>query len=162
MSGRSWQITPNAIDVPFDNSTNGYIANNVQEALEEGVNLALDTPVFPLPLVWNGTISDGEFYGYSNLIPGDATPLLALKKSELISFTWSNGNAGADFTLVFRKNNIAGTPFLTVSRVNTKFFAYELLTPEAFNLGDQIYIEHQDDGTNSSDVGFVLTFRALP
>lgn len=153
---------PNAQDVPFDNSTNGYVADNVQEAIEEGVSTALDTPVYTIVLTWNGTISNGEFYGYSNLLPGDDTPITIPIDCEFVAFSWSNRKSGADYTLDFRKNSTGATVFLSESRTNTQNFSFELTTPEPFSAGDEIYIEHGDDGTNASDVGLVLAFRAVP
>lgn len=162
MTGRGWKIIPNATDVPFDNSTNGYTADNVQDAIEEGVSLALQTPIFPLSLLWNGTVSNGKWYGYSNLLPGDETPIVIPSKSEFIGFTWSNGNTGADFTLHFKKNSTGAADFLSDSRTNTQFYNYFLVTPELFLAGETIFIQHEDDGTNANDVGFILIFRTIP
>lgn len=159
---RGWKTIPYAGDIPFDNSTNGYLSTNVQDAIEEGVTEALETPLFPMPLTYNGTINDGHFYGRSSLIPGDTTPLIVPADALFTRYTWSNGNSLADFTLIFRKNSTVATPFLTVSYVDTKFDAYELVTPQSFDIGDEIYIEHQDDGQNAQDVDFSLYFRALP
>lgn len=157
---RGWNIIPNAEDIAFDDPA--YTANNVKDALTEGDTRSLETPLYPLPLVWNATVSNGDFYGYSNLLSGDDTPIVIPQNSQFVRYTWSNRNGNADFTLIFRKNIITATPFLSVSYVNTERDVYVLTTPETFNEGDVIYIEHQDDGNNARDVGFVLFFRALP
>lgn len=147
---------------PFDNSTNGYTSTNVQEAIEEGVGTALETPIYTILLQHNGTVSNGTWLGYDSLLPGDATPVIIPRNSEFTRFTFSNANSSADYTLTFRKNSLVATPFLTVSRTNTQFFSYTLSPEELFSAGDQIYIQYQDDGQNASDAVILLGFRALP
>lgn len=157
--GRKNQV---ARGTPFDNSTNGYTSTNVQEAIEEGVSTALETPIYTILLQHNGTVSNGTWMGYDSLLPGDDTPIIIPKDADLISFTFSNSNSGADYTLTFRKNSLVATPFYTNSRVNTQFFSQELPSPELFSAGDRIYIQYGDDGSNASDAVIVLAFRAIP
>lgn len=159
-SGRGWQNVPNAEDIPF--SDDDYAATNLKDALIEGDQVALQTPVYPLILIWNGTINNGDFYGYSNVVPGDQTILTVPQASELVRYTWSNPNANADFTLIFRRGIITATPFISVPYTNTDRTSYVFASPEVFAEGEAIFIEHQDDGNNAQDVGFVLFFRALP
>ena len=54
---------------------NGFISTNTQEAIEELLNIAAPLRV-PISLIYNGTLSNGNFIGYSNLLPGDATPII--------------------------------------------------------------------------------------
>ena len=155
-------ITQVAKSVPFDNSTNGYDSSNVQDALEEGVTTALETPVYTLVLQHNGTVSNGTWLGYDSLLPGDSTPIIIPRAGDFTRFTFSNSNSGADYTLTFRKNSTTATPFYVVSRTNTQFFSQTLPTPEAFAQGDRIFIQYQDDGTNASDAAITLAFKAEP
>lgn len=161
MSNR-FNITDTADSVPFDNATNGYTADNVQAAIEEGVTSALETPIYTVVLQHNGTVSNGTFLGYDSLIPGDSTPIIIPRDADFTRFTFSNSNSNADYTLYFRKNSTVATPFYSISKVNTQFFQQALPTPEPFLAGDRIFIEYQDDGTNASDAVLVLGFRAEP
>lgn len=156
---------PDALSVPFDADTSGMVSEEVNSAIIEAYDnaqTALTTPIYTINLSNNGIVSDGFFYGYQNTIPGDATPIIIPRDSEFTGFTYSNTNSGADYTLIFRKNSTVATPFLSIARVNTQFFNYLLVTTESFTAGDEIYIEHQDDGGNASNAALILNFRVIP
>jgi hypothetical protein len=149
------ELLLNAENVWFDDPT----YDNVQDALDNVADLVA-TLVVPISLVYNGTLSNGNFIGYSNLIPGDATPVIAPITGDFSEFTFSNNSANADFALEFRKNTTVGTPFYTWSVDNTQSAAVELVTPEPFTIGDRIYVKYIDEGTNAQDAAIVLHFKA--
>lgn len=107
----------------------------------------------------NGTVSGGTFLGYDSLIPGDTTPIIIPIESTFKGFSFSNQNADADYTLIFRKNSTGATPFYSISKVNTQFFA-QTVTDEPFAQGDRIFVQYQDDGNNASDAVTTLYFQA--
>lgn len=148
-----------AEDIPF--SEPGFIATRVDDAIQESLTTAVETPIYTIVLQHNGTVSNGTFLGYDSLIPGDSTPVLVPKDADFTGFTFSNSNSGADYTLRFRKNSTTATVFYSVSKVNTQFFQQNLTTAEFFSAGDAIFIEYIDDGTNASDAVIVLSFRAV-
>jgi len=148
--------------IPFlspnnSNRQNGFESIWVQSAIEEARNSAEGKARFSITLSHNGTVSNGDFFGYSSLIPGDDTPIIVGKDSIFEEFTFSNKNNSADFTLYFFKNN---SLFLTVVRSNTLYFVYTNINEE-FSGGDEIYIRYGDNGGNASDVGMVLYFKPL-
>ena len=151
--------TQEAADTPFDNSTNGFVSENAQEAIEEIQSLAFPLRV-PLSLIYNGTVSNGNFIGYSNLLPGDDTPVIAPISGTFVGFTWSNSSSTCDFALEFRKNTTIGTPFFTWSVDNTQIATVDLITPEPFVAGDEIYIKYIDEGTNARNAAIVLLFKS--
>lgn len=126
--------------------------------LKDGADLAV-VGRYVIPIIWNGTVSDGTFYGYSNLLPGDNTPISIVRDSVFKDFSWSNSNSGADFALIFRKNSTTATPFYTTPNQTNKQTLDILDVDESFNAGDKIYIEHDDQGGNASDVGMMLFFQ---
>ena len=148
-----------ASSTPFDNDTNGFSSDNVQDAIEEVQDIAAPLRV-PIPLVFNGTVSNGNWIGYSNLLPGNTTPIVAPITGSFVGFTWSNQNASADFALTFRKNSTGATPFFTWSVDNTLTASIDLPTPETFTAGDTIFIQYIDEGTNASDATLVLLFKS--
>lgn len=157
-------FNPVAEEIPFENDGTDFDSINLQDAVEEagtGVTVALNTPRYTLVLQHNGTVGNNTFFGYSNLLPGDDTPIIVPIKSDLFEFTFSNSNSNADYTLEFRKNSTTGTTFYTVSKVNTQFFV-DTTVNESFLEGDEVYIKYIDDGNNASDVGLVLVFKAVP
>lgn len=149
---------PVAKSVPFDPSGSTLTAENTEDAIKQAAAVA-NAAIFPLPLIYNGSVSNGTFFSYSNLTPN--APVIIPVNSNFVGFTFSNANSNADYTLDFRKNTTVGTPFYTTSKTNTQFFQEELVTPEAFNAGDEITIEYGDDGNNANDVAIVLFFKAV-
>lgn len=145
-----------AASTPFDPTGTAYDSDvlNVQDALELTQTLA-DAGRYALVLQHNGSVSDGTFIGYDSLIPGDASPIIFPEPCTIFEFTFTNNRATADYTLEFRKNSTVATPFYSVSKVNTQFFA-DTIIEEDFAAGDQIYIKYVDDGTNAQDVVMVL------
>lgn len=165
--GNSTQV---ASSVPFDNNPDGTPIftqsnpENVQEAISAGgekAQVALDTPRYTIPLVYNGTVGNNTFIGYSNLLPGDSTPIVIPVNSQILEFTFSNQSSNADYTLEFRKNSTTATLFYSVSKTNTQFFS-DLDIDEFFDSGDTIFIKYIDDGNNASDVAILLVFKSIP
>jgi len=150
--------TPVAESTPFE-STVLIPEDNVQAAIEYTYdNAPGNVARFTITLLNNGTVSNGTFMGYSELIPGDATPIVLPRDCLFTEFTFSNNKTKADYTLLFKKNATGATPFYSISKVNTQFF-FDTTPNESFLAGDQIYVQYQDDGQNARDVALVLFFR---
>ena len=154
------QYPDDAANIKFT-PTDDISENTVQEAIGSGVSTALNTPRFSIPLIYNGTVSNNEFIGYSNLLPGDATPIVIPIDSFLEEYTFSNNKTTADFTIELRRNGTTATVFNSVSKVNTQQFV-ETGINQVFDQGDNIYVKYIDDGTNAQDVTILLILRALP
>jgi len=161
--------TPVAQSTPFEPNRNpdyngnvgALSADNVQDAIEEAYNNAPGKIArYTITLTHNGAVGNGTFFGYSNLIPGDASPILFPFASTLTEFTFTNKKNKADYTLKFRKNSTTATPFYTVSKVNTQFFS-DANVNETFAAGDTIFVQYQDDGANARDVGIVLFLQRV-
>jgi len=148
-----------ASDTTFDNSTNGYDATDSQAAIEESLGTAISTIVIPITLVYNGTLSNGDWITYSNLTPD--TRVAAPIDSTFLGFTWSNSRSSLEFDLVFRKNGRTQTPFYTYQiRNSPNKFAQVTGLDYDFDAGDIIDIEYIDQGTNASDMALVIFFIA--
>ena len=136
-----------------------FTADNVQDAIVEVQDIAAPLRV-PIPLVYNGTVSNGDWIGYSNLLPGDSTPIVAPITGTFVGFTWSNSKSSADFELQFRLNSTSGTIFFTWSVDNTQNASVTLPTPEPVTAGQQLFIQYIDQGQNASDATLVLLFKS--
>lgn len=134
--------------------------NTVQEAIAAGVSTAINTPRYTIPLIYNGTVGNNEFIGYSNLIPGDATPIVIPVKSVLQEYTFSNSKY-ADFTIELRKNSTTATVFNTATNTNTTQYVQSEIN-QTFNAGETIFIKYLDNGVNASDLGLILIFQSIP
>lgn len=150
---------PVSESIYFNGTTEAMMADNAQDGILEAYGQA-NAAVYTIPLVYNGSISSDTFITYSNLTPN--TPIIIPVDSLFVSFTFSNVNASADYTIEFRNNTDAGTPFYSISKVNTLNFAQELPVPEFFTAGSFISIKYVDGGDNSSDVVITISFRAAP
>lgn len=59
-------VSPVAVSIPFDNSTNGYIANNVQAAIEESSFHLFDSEVSATAGITAGTGADALMTGMTS------------------------------------------------------------------------------------------------
>lgn len=84
-------ITPVAVGIPFDNSTDGWVANNVQAAIEEA----------PIHLRAGevSSTADATLATSATLLPGITTTLVA--GSYLVWFSASLTSAGTNSTSTF-------------------------------------------------------------
>lgn len=149
------EVAMDAANVYFDDVT----YDNVQSAVDNVGDLVAPLRV-PITLVHNGTLSNGDWIGYSNLLPGDATPVIAPLTGVWSGFTWSNNKTTADFALEFRVGSTGATPFFTWSVDNTQSAFVEFPTAQAVTAGDKVFIKYIDEGTNAADAAIVLKFKA--
>lgn len=146
---------------PQNNAYNDTVADYSNPAASgDNVINGLNAPRYTLTLLHNGIVGNNTFFGYSNLLPGDSTPVIIPIFSQFFEFSFSNSNSNADYTLEFRINSTTGTPFYTVSKVNTQFFV-DTNVDQNFNQGDEIYVKYIDNGQSASDAAIVLLFKAL-
>ena len=137
--------------------TDSEISDVTVKELKNGADLA-QVGRYAIALTHNGTVGNGTFFGFSNLINGLDTPIVIPRDSTLKDLTFSNSNSSADFTLFLRKNSSVATAFYTITKTNSNFFT-EIDIDGIFLQGDLIYVEYQDDGTNANDVGIILFLR---
>jgi len=151
-----------ANSVWFDNSTNGFTSDNVQEAIEEAKQNAEGFPRAGIRSNYNGTVSASQWLGPSELFPN--TPLLVAPVTlKLNEITWSNQNTNVAFRIQFRLASKVGTIFytLTVTSPNSGY-GYVTGINYTLNAGDIIYAQYLDDGTNCSDMDLILWVSRIP
>lgn len=145
-----------AKQIPFDNSTNGFLSKETQSAIEEAKQNAEGFPRAGIGSTHNGTVNNNQWLGPNELLPN--TPMMvapvALKINEI---TWSNANTNVQFRIQFRLNSRTGTIFytLTVTSPNT---GNGFATGINFNLapGDTVHAQYLDDGNNVVDLNLML------
>lgn len=157
----SIKTTPVAASVPFDNSTNGFTAENTQSAIEEAKQNAEGFPRAGVRSTYNSTISNNSWLGPNELLPN--TPLLiapvALKLNEI---SWSNQATNVRFRIQFRTVSRTGTIFYTLTVASTNP-GYGIATGINFTIpaGTPIHAQYLDDGTNCSDMDLILWVSRL-
>lgn len=146
-----------AADMDFNNTTNGFNATKVQPAIEEARNSAEGFPRAGCRSVYNGSLSNNQWMGPTELLPN--TPLLVLPvNTKLNEITWANSATNNGFSIQFYKNGkLAANLFytMTVTSPNPGYGYISGLT-FTFNAGDVIYAKYIDQGTNLSDADLVL------
>lgn len=152
------QYPSQANKILFDNTSNGFTANESQSAIEEAQATAEGKARYTIILTHNGTVGGGTFFGYTELIPGNNSPIIIPKNSLMEELTFTNNKTGADYTIELRKNSTTATPFHTISKTNTQYFIEDGIN-ESFSAGDRIYIKYVDDGSNARDAAIMLFMR---
>lgn len=156
------KMSPVAIQIPFDNATNGFTANEVQSAIEEAKQNAEGFPRAGIRATANGTVSNNQWIGPTELHPN--TPLLiapvTLKINEI---TWGNENNNVSFEIRFRLGSKTGPIFytLTVTSPNSGY-GYVTGVDYILNPGNRIYAQYIDTGINAADLDLILWVSRVP
>jgi hypothetical protein len=157
-----------ALSTPFDNSTNGFIASDVQAAIEEAKQNAEGFPRAGLSLTANGTVSSGNWITYSELLSNPR--ILFPVKIRIKEMTWvnSNVNLGA-FTLEFYKNGQVNPTNLIFTYTapaadRTAGYGYYVWSSNIdFNDGESLYIKYvKPSGTSLADLALVVWIARTP
>lgn len=151
-----------AKSVPFDNSSNDFVATNVQDAIEETKQYGEGFPRAGIRGAYNGVVGNNNWLGPTELLPN--TPFVTFAvKTKLNEISWSNQNTNVAFRIEFRLNSKTGTIFhiLTVTSPNGGT-GYENGLSYEFDAGDVIFAQYLDDGTNCSDMDLTLWISRIP
>lgn len=152
------EFNPVAEGIPFDNSTNGFTADNTQAAIEEAKQTAEGFPRATIGSIQNGTVGNNDWLGPNELTPN--TPLVVFPVSTKINeITWSNQNDDVRFEIEFRRGSKTGTIFYTLIVNSTNSgFGYVSGLSFVFSPGEAIYAQYKDTGQNCSDFNLLLWF----
>ena len=83
-----FDITNIAGSTPFDNTTNGFVSDNVQDAIEEARNEGLNA-LIPFTFVSQGNTAD-KWLGYTeSAAPSNEIPFICPQDSVLCGITFS-------------------------------------------------------------------------
>jgi len=138
---------------PFDNSTNDFVADNVQEAIEYAKSAAEGFGRVPLLMLHNGTLSNNEELGRSELI-SDQKYIFPVD-FKITHLTWNNRNTNRSFDLEFYRYENDGTPYpgnpFATLEYRNKQYDYEDNLNWNFIAGDYMKILYKDRGLNCSD-----------
>jgi hypothetical protein len=150
---------------PFDNSTNGFIATNVQAAIEE-VRFVAESKRLVLTLTNNGTLANGNWITYSELL---ANPRILFPiKVRLKELSWVNNNVnlGAFDFVCYKNGQAAGNIIYTYSAPaadRTVGYGYHLI-PNAFDFlpGESLYIKYvKPSGTSLADLALLVYIERI-
>lgn len=165
--------TPVAVSTPFEPQRNPdytgqasvITAQNVQDAIEEVFQNAPGKQArFTLALLNNGTMTNGQRFGYSELLP--LVPVILPRKCRLKEITFSNANATTDARFeIYRRTPPTGssTPGGTATLLYTwnltnSLSAFLTGLDLLFQAGNEILVRFVDTGDNPNDAAMILFF----
>jgi hypothetical protein len=159
--------TPVAVEIPFDNATNGFTADEVQAAIEEAKQNSEGFPRAGLPLISNGAVSNGEYVTYSELLANKR--ILFPVRIRLKELTWNNTNLSLGaFNFEIYKNGIAPANLIYTYTApagdRTNGFGYFVFPVNVdIAAGEYIYIKYvKPAGTSLSDLALVIWISRIP
>ena len=156
----NWDYYFNAESVKF--SDPDFSSDNVRDAIKEAKQNAEGFPRAGIRSFYNGTMSNNEWLGPSDLLPN--TPLVVFPvKTKLKEITWSNQRPNVEFHIEFRKNSRTDPIFytLTVTDPNSGFGFVSGLD-FVFDPGETIHAQYKDDGQNASDFDLIIWISRIP
>lgn len=149
--------TQDAWGTPFDNSSNGFAANQVQSAIEE----ARANPAARVSIVtaFNGTVGNNQWLGYNELLPGNLTPIRLPWACKMQEISLSFKGAAVDGRFEIYKNGfLAGN--LIYSNTMTNQNGGKLITGLTLQFAANDYFSGKwvDLGDNPSDMAVTYFF----
>lgn len=127
MSSKRGNPTQVAESVPFDNSTNGFVADNVQAAIEETPGVAVDKPRAPI-FFWNWNSNPIYLYLFGQ-VRSNELPFVVAQTAKLRELSCggrqNNTNANVMFA-IYKVTDPTATPsFGSLSSVTNQGLTYE-------------------------------------
>jgi len=159
---RVFQVEPHAYSIPFDNSTNGFISDRVQPAIEEARLYAQGFPRAGVRGSYNGTVSNRDWLGPNELLSN--TPFVVFPvRTQINEISWANSKNDPEFHIEFRSMSQTGTIFhtLTVTAPNDNY-GYQNNLTYTFNPGTTLWIQYWDDGQNAADLDLIVWISRVP
>ncbi len=152
-----------AESVPFDNATNGFVATDVQAAIEESLTVAVGKPRYSIPTTHNGTVSNNQWLGYTNLLSGNDVPIRVPIASTLKEITFSFKGTSVDGNFVLYKNGLSspGNVVATINFTNVNGFKITSGLSIVLAGGDYIVGRWDDEGSNPSDMAVTYFAQVL-
>lgn len=90
---------------PFDNSTNGYVSTNVQDAILESLSTSIERARFTILCAYNATANTGRWLEWFQSVPSDTNPFVYPRDSVIKELSLSV-RSSATVTIRLFKNGI--------------------------------------------------------
>lgn len=150
--------TPVAKAIPFDKTGTSFTSDDAEAAIIEAKNIATSLPRFTVVTTFNGTVSNGDWLGYSNLIPGDVVPILIPVKCTLKEVTFFNNNTTTGRLDLYYNGTSTGDIFNNLQLTSSPS-GFKTTFTQLFNPGDTLRGRWVDQGTNPNDAVIVYFFQ---
>lgn len=166
-----WIILGDAEDIIFDNAENGFTATSTQAAIEESKNTAPGFARASITCTFNGTVSNNQWLGYSELLPGNRVPIRLPWNCTLkeISVSYSSPNLlgiplsseYVDGSFKIFKNGLTDPTHVVYTNVFTNQLGGKTISNINININadDWIVGKWSDQGDNPSDMAVTYFFQ---
>lgn len=159
--------------ISFDNTTNDFISTNVQDAIEEAQNTAVAFSRFTIICTFNGVISNNQWLGYTESLPGKQVPIRIAYKCRLreIAFSYHRSDllgiplGGEQIDGLFKifKNGLTDPTNVVHTETFSNQVGGKIISGLVidFNAGDFFVGRWIDQGDNPSDMSIVYYFEPV-
>ena len=156
-----------AFSIPFDNDTNGFSADNVQNAIEEA-RTGFEGKGFQSTFAGNGTFRDSWLSQEDTNVESNESPDIFKYDAQLVGIDFTNQNQNVDCTIIIA---IKEYPFNNVNNPE-RFYKWTLSGVRSalrtnqsagftVNAGDVMAVYLLDQGGNANDVLLTMDFIVL-
>lgn len=148
-----------AAEIPFSDPS--FSASTIQDATIEARTAAVVTARYTVVTTFNAVVSDRQWLGYNNLLPGNTVPIVVPVNSTLKEITMSfNGTSVSGKLELYRSGTSTENKVytLTLANVNTSIVATDVNT--VFTSGEFLRGRWVDEGANPQDLVIVYVFQA--
>jgi hypothetical protein len=118
MSSKQITITPVAKSTPFDNTTNGFTAADVQAAIEEAKTTAANASRGPTNCGFDGSAGTGRWLEFYANNPSNNNPFVIAEPAQLIAVSISAASNSTGTVTIFKNGISLQTISLSASRIN--------------------------------------------
>jgi hypothetical protein len=162
-----------AKSIPFDTTDNNFGSPSVQEAIIEAKNKAISVSRFTITGIFNGTIGNNNWLGYSEVLPGNQVPIRLPINCKLreISFSYYTSTllgvplSGDQVTGKFKifKNGLTDPTHVIHTEQFTNQVGGKTVSglDLSLNANDFIVGKWIDEGNNPSDMAIVYFFEVI-
>lgn len=156
-----------AFSIPFDNDTNGFSADNVQNAIEEA-RTGFEGKGFQSTFAGNGTFRNSWLSQEDTNVESNESPDIFKYDAQLVGIDFTNQNQNVDCTIIIA---IKEYPFNNVNNPE-RFYKWTLSGVRSalrtnqsagftVNAGDVMAVYLLDQGGNANDVLLTMDFIVL-
>lgn len=147
--------SPVAIEIPYDGSTSGLTASNVQDAIDVAYAAAASSSRGAIICGFDGTASVGRYLEFFSNNPSNNNPFIVAENSQLVALSISASSSSTGTVTLFVNGVSTQTISLAAATSNRVSGLSALLTP-----GNQISLE-VTSGSISRPTVFIF-IRTLP
>lgn len=113
-----FEKSPVSRSIPFDNSSNGFTADNDQAAIEEAKATAAASSRGPTICGFDGTAANGRWLEFFSNNPSNNSPFIVAENNQLVAVSISSSASSTGTVTIFKNGTSIQTISLSASKKN--------------------------------------------